>query len=246
MKPEPVRSVIKWGISSQVTRPLVGRRFFSPAVPVDYRNQFLDEYGRADSFSQMFDIITPSGGMRLEPVDVPALMLWGSNDRVLGADQVADYRALLPAAPGSTSSPAGATSRWSRARRVRRGDRPTGPSGWSAAGRRRCGSARACSPPRASARRPRCSTGRSLPACPVPPASVLTPAGSARRGSRRIERAGRRAVGVLVGGRRDHVERRALPHRARRRRRRPERVQLRPSTTCERQPTTRSHAPTCW
>ncbi len=59
MKPEPVRTLIKWGISSRVTRPLIGRRFFSRNVPTDYRNQFLDEYGRADSFSQMFDIITP-------------------------------------------------------------------------------------------------------------------------------------------------------------------------------------------
>jgi pimeloyl-ACP methyl ester carboxylesterase/phosphohistidine swiveling domain-containing protein len=96
MKPEPVRSLIKWGISSRLTRPLVGRRFFSRDVPVDYRNQFLDEYGRADSFSQMFDIITPEWWEGLTPVDMPALMLWGSDDRVLGADQVADYRALLP------------------------------------------------------------------------------------------------------------------------------------------------------
>ena len=98
MKPEPVRALIKWGISSRVTRPLIGRRFFSRNVPADYRNQFLDEYGRADSFSQMFDIITPEWWNGLEPVEVPSLMLWGSDDRVLGADQVADYRALLPRA----------------------------------------------------------------------------------------------------------------------------------------------------
>jgi pyruvate,water dikinase len=96
MQPEPVRSLIKWGISSRITRPLIGRRFFSRNVPVDYRNEFLDEYGRADSFSQMFDIITPEWWDGLEPVDMPALMLWGSDDRVLGADQVADYQALLP------------------------------------------------------------------------------------------------------------------------------------------------------
>jgi pyruvate,water dikinase len=96
MKPEPVRGLIKWGISSRLTRPLVGRRFFSRDVPAGYRNQFLDEYSRADSFSQMFDIITPEWWNDLRPVDMPALMLWGSDDRVLGADQVADYRALLP------------------------------------------------------------------------------------------------------------------------------------------------------
>ncbi|MEO1056798.1 MAG: alpha/beta fold hydrolase [Actinomycetota bacterium] len=96
MRPEPVRALIKWGISSRLTRPLVGRRFFSPAVPADYRNRFLDEYGRAESFSQMFDVITPEWWDGLESVDLPALMLWGSADRVLGADQVADYTALLP------------------------------------------------------------------------------------------------------------------------------------------------------
>jgi pyruvate,water dikinase len=98
MRPEPVRALVKWGISSRITRPLVGRRFFSRSVPADYRNRFLDEYGRADAFSQMFDIITASWWDTLEPVDVPALMLWGADDRVLGADQVADYRALLPQA----------------------------------------------------------------------------------------------------------------------------------------------------
>ena len=98
MKPEPVRTLIKWGISSRLTRPLVGRRFFSRDVPIDYRNEFLDQYGHADSFSQMFDIITPEWWSALTPTEIPALMLWGSDDRVLGADQVADYRALLPQA----------------------------------------------------------------------------------------------------------------------------------------------------
>ncbi|MEM8619070.1 MAG: alpha/beta fold hydrolase [Actinomycetota bacterium] len=96
MRPEPVRALIKWGISSKVTRPIIGRRFFSSSVPTDYRNRFLDEYGRAEAFSQMFDVITPQWWDELDSVDIPALMLWGSDDRVLGADQVADYRALLP------------------------------------------------------------------------------------------------------------------------------------------------------
>ncbi|NQY58208.1 MAG: alpha/beta fold hydrolase [Ilumatobacteraceae bacterium] len=96
MRPEPVRALIKWGISSRITRPIIGRRFFSPSVPADYRDRFLDEYGRAEAFSQMFDVITAQWWDGLDAVDVPALILWGSDDRVLGADQVADYRALLP------------------------------------------------------------------------------------------------------------------------------------------------------
>jgi hypothetical protein len=96
MKPEPVRALIKWGISSRITRPLVGRRFFSRQVPVDYRNEFLDEYGRADSFSQMFDIITPEWWVELRAGRGAGADAVGLDDRVLGADQVADYRALLP------------------------------------------------------------------------------------------------------------------------------------------------------
>ncbi len=98
MRPEPIRRLIKWGISSRITRPVVGRRFFDPSVPDDYIGRFLDEYRRADSFSQMFDIITSDWWEGLRPVDLPALMLWGSQDRVLGADQLADYRVLLPRA----------------------------------------------------------------------------------------------------------------------------------------------------
>lgn len=98
MRPEAVRRLIQWGISSRLTRPVVGRRFFGSSVPDDYVARFLDEYGRADSFSQMFDIITSDWWEGLHPVDLPAVMLWGSRDRVLGADQLADYRELLPRA----------------------------------------------------------------------------------------------------------------------------------------------------
>jgi pyruvate,water dikinase len=98
MKPEPVRALVKWGISSKWTRPLTSRVFFSSDVPPNYRDEFLSEYARAASFSQMFDVITSEWWAGLRPVDVPAVLLWGSEDRVLGADQVDDYRRLLPRA----------------------------------------------------------------------------------------------------------------------------------------------------
>jgi len=96
MRPRAVRRTIQWGISSRVTRPLVGRRFFSSAVPREYVDRFLGEYARAESFSLMFDVITPEWWDALAPVEVPAVLLWGDHDRVLGADQVDDYRRLLP------------------------------------------------------------------------------------------------------------------------------------------------------
>lgn len=98
MKPEPVRRLVRWGIASGLTRPLTSRVFFSSEVPRDYRDEFLSEYSRAESFSQMFDIITSEWWDGLSPVDVPSVLLWGSRDRVLGADQVGDYRVLLPRA----------------------------------------------------------------------------------------------------------------------------------------------------
>lgn len=96
MRPRSVRRTIQWGISSRITRPVVGRRFFDPEVPREYVDRFLDEYARAESFSLMFDVITPQWWSSLQPVSVPAVLLWGEHDRVLGADQVDDYRRLLP------------------------------------------------------------------------------------------------------------------------------------------------------
>ncbi len=98
MKPEPIRALIKWGISSRITRPFTSRVFFSRDVPSEYRNEFLSEYARAESFSQMFDLITSEWWDGLSPTDVPSVLLWGSEDRVLGADQVDDYRRLLTGA----------------------------------------------------------------------------------------------------------------------------------------------------
>lgn len=96
MRPEPVRRLVRWGIASRVTRPVLRRRWFSPEVPAEYADRFLAEYGKAESFGQMFDVINASWWDRLEPVDLPAVLLWGAGDRVLGADQVEDYLRLLP------------------------------------------------------------------------------------------------------------------------------------------------------
>jgi pyruvate,water dikinase len=65
-------------------------------VPRQYADRFLAEYGRAESFGQMFDIITSTWWDSLQPSSTPTVLLWGANDRVLGPDQLADYRSLLP------------------------------------------------------------------------------------------------------------------------------------------------------
>ncbi|MDJ0498893.1 MAG: alpha/beta fold hydrolase, partial [Acidimicrobiia bacterium] len=96
MKPAAIRRLVRWVISSRLFRPLLRRRFFGREVPSGYAHRFLAEYGRAEAFGQMFDIITSSWWESLEPSKTATVLLWGSNDRVLGADQVEDYRRLLP------------------------------------------------------------------------------------------------------------------------------------------------------
>ncbi len=96
MRPRLVRRIVRWGISSRVTRPLLRRRFFGGSVPRSYADRFLAEYGRAQSSGQMFDIITSSWWDQLQRSETPTVLLWGAEDRVLGADQLDDYRVLLP------------------------------------------------------------------------------------------------------------------------------------------------------
>ena len=96
MRPSLVRRLVQWGISSRLTRPLLRRRFFKGRAPRDYAERFLSEYGRAEAFGQMFDIINSDWWSSLGPSMTPTVLLWGAEDRVLGADQVDDYRRLLP------------------------------------------------------------------------------------------------------------------------------------------------------
>lgn len=91
--------LLRWGISSELTRPLVRRRLFrAGTVPRPVADAFLAAYGRCAAFGPVFATITPAWWDSLEPRDVPGVLLWGGGDGVLGADQVQDYRRLLPRA----------------------------------------------------------------------------------------------------------------------------------------------------
>jgi pimeloyl-ACP methyl ester carboxylesterase len=83
-------------ISSALLRPFFYRRFFQQAVPRDYVDRFFQEYGRCRVFGQMFDLITADWYRHLQPVDLPAVLLWGEDEKVLSVDQIEDYRRLLP------------------------------------------------------------------------------------------------------------------------------------------------------
>lgn len=90
----------QWLFSARLTRPLFKRLLFldHQAIPPDYLAQFFDEYRRCAVFSQMFDLITAEWYNALQPVDVPAALLWGEQERVLNVAHVDDYKQLLPAA----------------------------------------------------------------------------------------------------------------------------------------------------
>lgn len=90
------RALGKALIAARPLRPLFRRRLFSRPLPRAVTDRFFDEYRRCAVFGQMFAIITPRWFAGLRPVATPSVLLWGANERVLGADQAADYRALLP------------------------------------------------------------------------------------------------------------------------------------------------------
>jgi pimeloyl-ACP methyl ester carboxylesterase len=82
--------------ASTLTRPVFRRLLFTEPLPDDYVNRFFDEYRRCSVFGQMFEIITPAWFESLQPIDVPAALLWGEREKVLSVDQLEDYKALLP------------------------------------------------------------------------------------------------------------------------------------------------------
>lgn len=96
MKPRFLREAARRMIASPLARPLFRRLFFSRPVPGDYAARFLAEYGRCEAFSQMFDLIHAPWFAGLEPVSIPALLLWGERERILRAGQHSAFLPLLP------------------------------------------------------------------------------------------------------------------------------------------------------
>ena len=88
----------QWLFSTPLTRPLFKRLLFMDfrAIPQDFLNRFFHEYGQCSVFGQMFDIIDAAWFADLEPVEVPAALLWGAEERVLSTDHIDDYKTLLP------------------------------------------------------------------------------------------------------------------------------------------------------
>ncbi len=90
------KQVVQRAMSSRLLRPILKKKFFDATVPDDFLDQFFEEYRHCSVFADMFDIITPTWFERLVPVDLPAVVWWGQNERVLGADQADAFLRVLP------------------------------------------------------------------------------------------------------------------------------------------------------
>lgn len=101
LRPRWVRTAVRWAISSRLLRPL-WRRTIVRDVPRPWADTFLEGYREAEAFGAMFDWLTADWFERLPVRELPAVLLWGEDDRVLGADQRADYHRVLPAATERT------------------------------------------------------------------------------------------------------------------------------------------------
>lgn len=91
-----MRELGRRAYASTILRPLLRWMTFSGTVSRSYADQFFDEYGQCSVFGQMFDIITSAWFQRMQPVSVPSALVWGEAERVLGVEQVSEFRELLP------------------------------------------------------------------------------------------------------------------------------------------------------
>lgn len=92
-----MRRIVQWGISARPTRIIAARLLFR-GTPAGFTDRFLAEYRRCAAFGPMFDILTAEWFDALTPLDLPATVLWGEHDRVLGSDQADEIEALVPGA----------------------------------------------------------------------------------------------------------------------------------------------------
>ncbi|MDP8977133.1 MAG: alpha/beta hydrolase [Actinomycetota bacterium] len=95
-------------ISSRLTRPVARRALLADwsrdrAGPGEgagdaagRADRLLDGYRHCAVFAQMPDIVDAEWFAGLEPVDLPAVLLWGERERCPGTDAVGDYLRLLP------------------------------------------------------------------------------------------------------------------------------------------------------
>ncbi len=99
MSSGPARAVVRRAISAKLPRPLWRRLFFPHGAPRAALDEFFDAYRHCAVFGDMFDLITAAWFDGLAPIrDVPVVLLWGAEDRVLRRGQADAVRDKVPGA----------------------------------------------------------------------------------------------------------------------------------------------------
>ena len=99
MSSPTIRMLVKRVISSRLPRPLLRRVFFPHGAPKEDLDTFFDEYRHCAAFGDMFDLINRPWFDGVQPVrEVPAVLLWGADDRVLRSGQADDFKVKVPEA----------------------------------------------------------------------------------------------------------------------------------------------------
>lgn len=93
MRPPIVRETARRLISGPVGRLLLRRRF-DPAMAADFAQGYAD----CAAFSVMFDLLDQGWFDALQPIDTPAVVLWGADDRVLSEKHRHGFAHVLPEA----------------------------------------------------------------------------------------------------------------------------------------------------
>ena len=91
------RAVVRRGISARPVRPALRRLCFPTGAPREVLDEFFEEYRHCEAFGDMFDLIDRAWFDGVEPVTgIPAVLLWGTEDRVLKSGQSDEIRAKVP------------------------------------------------------------------------------------------------------------------------------------------------------
>lgn len=99
MTTRPARALVRRAISSRLLRPIWQRLFFPYGAPQPVLDEFFDAYRTCAAFGDMFDLITATWFDGLTPVrDVPVVVLWGADDRVLRRGQADAVGEKVPGA----------------------------------------------------------------------------------------------------------------------------------------------------
>jgi pimeloyl-ACP methyl ester carboxylesterase len=100
MKPNWVRTSMKWLVAHPALRPVWEKRLFlyPDRIPKDLRQTFFADYRRCDAFAPFFDLITTSWYEQIQSSveGYPFHFLWGTEERVVASKFVTYWKNDFP------------------------------------------------------------------------------------------------------------------------------------------------------